>query len=475
MSPPPPPQTNNSMITATVEKTPNQRLGLSLEEDSSGRVFVTRISRTGLFAGTPLKAGHEIVMVNSIPCDGLKLRDISQIMIETDGRLTVHAISAVEDGVNTDDGVSNITNNSESYDEERPPPQVAIRSESQQQRQEQQKQQQQSMPPRRINSSISKQRSEIAPGAVEVLLDPNRAPPVRGAAVAPALQKSRSMGKPLASSNGAVEVLLDPNRAPPPGAAAATSLPKSRSLSSMIKNPLSSSNRQNRTETADNAGAALPGDNELGSVVTIVVPHEPRLGLRLQQTVDGNYVFVRRLDADSVFAGTGMRIGMRLIAVNDYDTVGLNIEEVTRILKQPRPDGVLTIMGALDKEYDPKALQEESHAVRAQQGTPENLQERFQKYKKAKSKQKHPIVRASAFKEARSQSTGLRLKETPDKRYVRIDIIQPNGLFAETQLEVDMRLLSINGMNCDGMTVKQVASMFRETQGTITVEAQHSG
>lgn len=392
------------MISVTITKTRGQRLGVSLEEDSSGRIFVTRVSPTGVFAGSELKAGCEILMVNSIPCDGLRLKDVSKIMVESEGIMTVHALSSVEGGDVEDD------NNDDEYDDVEQQPRGSTHDNNENENEN-------SNPP----ATPSPSRQE--PGAVEVLLDPRRAPPPEPVPLKKSRSKNRSFG--CGSSFG----------------------------------------RQNRK-----AG------EELGESITITVPHAPRLGLRLQESLDGPYVFVRRIDPDSVFANTEMRVGMKLLAINDYDAVGLNIEDLTNLLRQPPPDGLLTVMGAFDKDYDVKALKEEAHELRSQQGTPEDLQERFQRYKSARQKQKNPsIVRASAFKQASSQSTGLRLKETPDKRHVRIDIIQPNSPFVNTDLEVGMRLLSINGVSCSGMTVKQVANLFRETRGYVTVEAKHSG
>ena len=58
--------------------------------------MVSRVSSTGLFAGTGLTAGMEIVMVNDVLCDGL--RQVSQAMQQAPpGRLTVHVIAPADE------------------------------------------------------------------------------------------------------------------------------------------------------------------------------------------------------------------------------------------------------------------------------------------------------------------------------------------------------------------------------------------
>jgi hypothetical protein len=201
------------------------------------------------------------------------------------------------------------------------------------------------------------------------------------------------------------------------------------------------------------------------AVVKVIIPHSPKLGLRLQQTPDLKHVTIRRMDATSVFQETELCEGMRILLVNDFECVGLNVQEVSNLFRHKRKDGLLTVMAVMD-------------APGTNVATPADLQQRIRQYKEVRSsqlQQQNPqphIVRAMAFKNDPGQSTGLRLKETADRRFVRIDKIAPISLFSSTDIKEGMKILHINGVECQGLPIKEVASLFRESIGSITLEAK---
>ena len=312
-------------------------------------------------------------------------------------------------------------------------------------------------------------------------------------------------------------MILDPppRDPPPPIPLAARPLRKSSSVSSS-------------TSSAKNA-------KKNKQTLTILVPHVAKLGLRLQQ--DKRHVVVRHISPESVFADTDLRPGMRILAMNDYDCVGCNVEEVSHLFRQdPRPDGLLTLVvqqpssSSLSLSNDNRqrshgsssssssssfsSAKENQHANEDEFATatnvaiPGDLHERFQRYKSARgstatttssasacSRSSHAkahikkkssssnaalaasaaslmnTVRASIVKSSSTQSTGIRLKESPDRQAVRIDRMAPDSPFGRTALAVGMTVQRVNGIDCTGLTVQQVAQLIRETQGTLTIEA----
>jgi predicted metalloprotease with PDZ domain len=213
------------------------------------------------------------------------------------------------------------------------------------------------------------------------------------------------------------------------------------------------------------------------AVVTVVVPHDPKLGLRLQSTPDLKHVTIRHMEATSIFQETELREGMRILVVNDFECAGLNVQEVSNLFRHKRKDGLLTVMAVMDiagTTHDTVA----NAMFPSPEATPADLQQRFQQYKEVRSSQRRKqspqphIVRAMAFKNDPRQSTGLRLKETADRRFVQIDKIAPISLFSSSAIGEGMKILNINGVDCQGLPIKEVASLFRESIGSITVEAK---
>ena len=393
------------LLIATEKPSADSRLGISLDRTPEGRVVVSRVSPTGLFAGTGLTTGMEIVMVNDVLCDGLS--QISRAMQQAPpGRLTVHVIAPA--------------------DEEAPAAAAHPR-------------------PPRHNSNSNTTKTRAASSRIQEDMDP-----------------------------GAVEILLDQERQAPP-----TPPPQARVLRKRSSNSF----------------------HKKKNTLTILVPHARKLGLRLQQ--DNHHVIVLQINPTSVFADTELRPGMRIISMNDFDCVGCNVEEVSQLFRQePREDGLLTLVvqdrggssfrrskGSSEssmQENRQERASEETGANDNNSDVPSDLSERFQRYKSARSTQQEQqpqpkkkssssssssLVRASILKSTPTESTGVRLKESPDRRHVRIDRMQPDSPFGRTSLRVGMTVRRVNGIDCSGLSVQQVAQLVRETQGKLTIEA----
>lgn len=410
------------MLSIVIHKpSPDARLGLSLETDAGGRVTVSRVSPSGPFGRTALRAGMEIITVDDVVCHDLA-QVSSALKDAAAGSVTVQVI----DG----DG------GTDARDAEDPRSAPTLSSASPRPS---------SQPTRRASSYI-----DVESGAVEMQLNANsqqqqqQRPKQR-----PAQQRKKGGGGDRRTATTTNPTDSKPNARP------------------------SSSSNQNPEDANDNRH------------LTVVVPHQSKLGLRLQQTADRRHVAVKRVDADGVFGDTEVRTGMRIVAVNDYECVGLTVDEVSRLFhRSAGRDGLLTLM-----------LERDDDAAAPSQTTPvptEELQQRFQRYKSVKHTQeqqqqpppphndstknndnKKKTVRVSVMKDHPAQPTGIRLKETPDRRRVCVDVVRPGGLIAtRTALRVGMVIRRVNGTDVRGLTVQRVARMIRETAGTLTIEAR---
>ena len=491
------------MLMITVEKPSlDTRLGLSLERTPDGRVLVSRVSRSGLFGGTALTVGMEIVTVNDVVMgssssssgnsgSGNELQEVSQALLKAPpGLLTIQVIAA-------DAGTTTSTTTTEkSNHKKKASTKTATTTNLNSNGNDHRSSQSSSS---YHNSQQQSHRSETTARTTTTRATDYSMPSQSNnnnndhsssyENQYPARRTHRNRDAPTAEEEevapGSVEILLDPVRGPP------------------------------------------------ASRTTILVPHVPRLGLRVQtvpapssssfqfprsrsnNSTNNNrsHVVVRRIDPDSVFANTELKVGMRIISINDYDCTGMSVEQVSHLFRQtPRPDGLLTVVvegnggsthaeatssatainhgnhknsnnNAIDKENVPDTV--------VPTPPPEDLQERFQRYKSVRSaqqkqKEEQPIptakqssrtpgagvIRATVVKSSPTQSTGMRLKETPDKRRVRVDRIQPDSLFRDTPLRVDMIIDRINDIPVAGMSVKQVAQLIRHTEGTLIVHAK---
>ena len=86
------------MIRVTIIKhSANMTLGFSLDKDPLKRIFVSRISPRGVLAGTAVREGMILSMVNGINCDGASLRFISSVLSEAEGRVELVVRDPSED------------------------------------------------------------------------------------------------------------------------------------------------------------------------------------------------------------------------------------------------------------------------------------------------------------------------------------------------------------------------------------------
>ncbi|CAB9520456.1 expressed unknown protein [Seminavis robusta] len=107
-----------------------------------------------------------------------------------------------------------------------------------------------------------------------------------------------------------------------------------------------------------------------------------------------------------------------------------------------------------------------------------------------------PLKEVAGIISNAQHSVTVLAKEPPDsERYLAVAVVKPtptakvglslarcrdgnvkvsrlNGLFAETDLQVGMKILQVNGVDVDGMELKDVLNLISWAQGTVTVLAK---
>jgi hypothetical protein len=83
------------------------------------------------------------------------------------------------------------------------------------------------------------------------------------------------------------------------------------------------------------------------------------------------------------------------------------------------------------------------------------------------------LYSATAIKRSRDTHIGVRLWEAPDGKSVLIIGFDDHGLFsAKRCIRVGMKLRAINGMECTGMSLKQIYRTLNRVQGELTLTAE---
>jgi C-terminal processing protease CtpA/Prc len=169
---------------------------------------------------------------------------------------------------------------------------------------------------------------------------------------------------------------------------------------------------------------------DVGYVAAIVEKADPEesLGIGLKEL--NGHIVVSSVKEESLFEFTDIKPGLRLVCINNTLTKGLTKHEAILLLKEAV--GKITVIV-----------------------------------------EKVGVIHASAFKESPSVKVGIGLKTV--KGYAVISSLAEDGLFADSDLRIGMRLVSVNGKNCMQMDKMAAIKIFKETEGTLDVMAEEFG
>mmetsp|Transcript_10248 Transcript_10248/g.11352 ORF Transcript_10248/g.11352 Transcript_10248/m.11352 type:complete len:96 (-) Transcript_10248:227-514(-) len=77
-------------ITVKISKSAGGDLGVSFKIDG-GCVLISSIKKGGIFHGTDLSEGLEIISINGEACNGLSIGDVEQLLASASGSISVIA------------------------------------------------------------------------------------------------------------------------------------------------------------------------------------------------------------------------------------------------------------------------------------------------------------------------------------------------------------------------------------------------
>jgi len=82
---------NYDIVACVTKEARSTPAGISFSRLDDGKVLISKIQRNGLFAGTDLKVGMEVVSINNIYCSGRPIDTVSSIVDDADGTIRIKA------------------------------------------------------------------------------------------------------------------------------------------------------------------------------------------------------------------------------------------------------------------------------------------------------------------------------------------------------------------------------------------------
>jgi len=181
--------------------------------------------------------------------------------------------------------------------------------------------------------------------------------------------------------------------------------------------------------------AEMPGGESLGGMpklitATVFKEKDAKAGLSLSQKKD--VLFISQISPDSLFAGTGLKVGVEILAINNIQCKGLPVMDAAELLKET--EGDLTVIAKVPILF-PGSL-----------------------------------VTASIVKINVDSKVGIKLGSLNGA--VVIKGIKEGSLADNTELKANMVLKSINNVSCQNLDPTEAAKLLIQGQGTITIVAE---
>jgi C-terminal processing protease CtpA/Prc len=198
---------------------------------------------------------------------------------------------------------------------------------------------------------------------------------------------------------------------------------------------------------------------------------DSKVGIGLKAD-DGGNVVISSLAENGLFAGSDLRVGMRVTGINGKPCRGMAKEEAIRLIRES-PGQVSISATEMEQEkkktiVDP-VVQPVTTAVAAAAAVPAAIVEKMRRrpsMKRTPSKKPLSMITAAVSKETKESKVGIGIKEGNV-----ISSIASGGLFEETALMVGMRIVSVNNTSCDDLSKEETIALFRDAEGVITVLA----
>jgi C-terminal processing protease CtpA/Prc len=493
-------------VTVTAAKpTVDSTIGLSLNYYDGGKIVCRTIYDHGIFAGTDLKAGLVLVSVNGTAVKGMSTGETMKLFTEAVGEVTVVAedvglriASFVKDESNTKVGIglkeryggiviSSITEDSLMANKDVKVGHMLLG----------------------VNGTCCKgltpkQAIALFKGldAITVLAQEIGLTSV----VVHREDTTKKLGIGLKEIDGNIIV----SSLSPEGLFHNTAIKPGQRVVSVGKTDVEGMNKNEAIALFKKAtGAITVVTDDIGLVAVKVTKTSPtaKLGIGVN-TVNGVMIF-SGVSEDGLFANTALKAGMRVVSINNQLVTGLSKTEAIALFKEAEGEifvlaediGLKTITVT---KTSPEAkvgigLKDMFKSVVISTVSPDGL------FANSGLKVGHKVISVnkvncagmdkraviSLFKEAESAITimvedigligatvnkttpetkvGIGLKEADGDIF--ISSIYEGGLFAKTELREDLKLVSVNKTNVEGMSKNDAIKLFKEAEGEITVMA----
>jgi C-terminal processing protease CtpA/Prc len=181
-------------------------------------------------------------------------------------------------------------------------------------------------------------------------------------------------------------------------------------------------------KNAEGSLTVLADDVGLIAVTVKKESAEDKVGIALNE-IQGK-IIISSISEDSLFAGTDLEVGLRLVCVGTTLTQGLSKVEAIKLFKNAK--GEFTVLA-----------------------------------------EKVGLICAKATKESVDSSVGVGLKNLNGS--VIVSSIAPGSIFAETPLKVGHKLVSVNKASCLTIDKMDAIGLFKKAEGEVTVMAEDIG
>jgi len=261
-------------------------------------------------------------------------------------------------------------------------------------------------------------------------------------------------------------------------------------------------------KAAESELTVVAGDAGYCSAVVTKPDPDCKLGIGVIER-DGQ-IYITSIAQDGLFGGTDLKEGYRVVSVNKQPCKGLSSMEAVALFKGAETD--LTVL-AEDPGYTKAVVYKESPTqkcgiqvknmggsvyitninptglfantdlkqgmkvvrVNKKEASQLSTADALKLFKTAKSEvtvvaEYVGFVGVTGTKETKDSKVGIKLKEKGGQIY--ISSISPESLFADTDLKVGMKLVSVNKHDCAGLNPFEAIEYFKAAEGTVTVFAQ---
>lgn len=164
-----------------------------------------------------------------------------------------------------------------------------------------------------------------------------------------------------------------------------------------------------------------------GYLKAVVHKSSPSQKCGIQVKNMGGSVYITNINPNGLFADTDIKTGMKVVRVNKKEASQLSTADALKLFKTAKSE--VTVVA----EYV-------------------------------------GFVGVTVTKETQDTKVGIKLKERGGQIY--ISSISPESLFADSDIKVGMRLVSVNKHDCAGLSPFEAIEYFKAAEGDVTVFAQ---